>query len=268
MQVIARQRIQSLDRGLRILEYIAERDRPTRLGELADLLGVEKSSAHRLVNTLADRGYVRQDVDTLGYVLRDKVFELAGALASRRSVQEYARKYLRKLARETGETAHLAVPGDKNVVLMDHEFGENPVAVTTQWGSNEPLYCTALGKAILAGKSSAEMKELLGPGRLKRYTKNTITRIDELARQCRQVEKELVAFDIEEFNKGMNCLAGPVYDFRGQVVAAIGISGPVERVNKTTMGQMAELVRQCARKLSGELGYQAEKISPAQGSGS
>lgn len=258
---MAGQRIQSLDRGLQILEFIAQHDQPVRLAELSGLLGIEKSSAHRLAATLADRGYVRQDSETLGYVLCDKVFELASSLASHRNVQEYARKYLCRLARETGETAHLAVPGDKSVVLVDHEFGSNPVAVTTRWGSNEPLYCTALGKAILAGKSNAELKELLGPGRLKRYTKNTITSISELAKQCRQVEKEQVAFDLEEFNEGMNCLAGPIYDFRGQVVAAIGISGPVERVTDDTIKTLAECIRQCSQDLSAELGYMAEAFN-------
>ena len=255
---MAGQRIQSLDRGLQILEFIAQQNQPVRLAELAELLGVEKSSAHRLVSTLADRGYVRQDSETLGYVLYEKIFALASKVASHRRVHEYARKYLRKLAQETGETSHLAVPGDKSVVLVDHEFGSNPVAVTTRWGSDEPLYCTAVGKAVLAGKSDTELKELLGPGRLKRYTKNTITRIDELAKQCQQVEEEQVAFDHEEYQEGMTCLASPVYDFRGRVVAAIGMSSPVERIAESGIKVLAEAVRQCAHGLSAELGYRPE----------
>ena len=81
-------------------------------------------------------------------------------------------------------------------------------------------------------------------------------RLAELAEQCKEIEREQLAFDDTECRENMNCLASPVYDFRGQVIAAIGISGPVERVNKTTMKDMGQVVTECAADLSAELGYQ------------
>ncbi|MDY6913048.1 MAG: IclR family transcriptional regulator [Planctomycetota bacterium] len=258
MAVAVKQRIQSLDRGLRILEYIAGREKPVRLGELAALLKVEKSSAHRLAGTLADRGYIRRDAESLGYVLHDKVFALAGKSASQRHLHGLARKYLRKLARQTGEMAHLAVRGGDRAVLVDHEFGSNPVGVTTQWGASEPLHCTAIGKALLAGMDKAELKEILTASPLKRYTATTVTTINKLAEQCRQVGQRRLAFDYAEFRENMNCVASPVYGFRGCVVAAIGISGPVEQLNKTATRKAGNFVRDCAMKLSVELGYRPE----------
>ncbi|RKY25246.1 MAG: hypothetical protein DRP83_06465 [Planctomycetota bacterium] len=254
-----KQRIQSLDRGLQILEYVASQRTPVSLASLAQLLGVEKSSAHRLAQTLAGRGYLKQDDKTLGYELDGRVFALANRLASRRNVREDARKYLRRLAEKTGETAHLAIRGPAGAMLVDHEFGSNPVAVTTRWGSAEPLHCTALGKALLAGMSCGELKEVIGQ-RLKRHTKNTITRFDDLAEQCRQIELEAIAFDREEFREGMSCMAAPVYDFRRRVVAAIGISSPIERVDKNSIKKLAKAVKECAKNISADLGYQTEEL--------
>ncbi len=259
MPVIARQRIQSLDRGLQILEYIANHDGPVRLVELAQLIGIEKSSACRLVLTLADRGYVRQDPETTGYLLDEKVFELAGRLASQRRIQDHVRKYLRHLAQETGETSHLAVRGKGGVVFVDHEFGSQPVAVTSQWGSSEPFHCTALGKALLAGVTEEELKDILGTKSLKQYTPRTVTRLADLAKECRKAREELVAMDDEEYRPGVRCLAAPVFDFRGQVIAAIGISGPLERLTDDTVNAFKQTVKTCARELSFELGHRSDE---------
>jgi len=250
-----KQRIQSLARGLQILDFIADHDRPVRLAELAQLLEIEKSSACRLVLTLADRGYVRPDPETGGYLLDDKVFELAGKLAAHRRVQECARKYLQLLARETGETAHLAVRGTTGVVFTDHEFGDQPVGVTSRWGSSEPFHCTALGKALLAGTTEDELRRLLGDKPLKSYTAKTITRIRDLFLQCRKAHAERLAVDNEEYRPGIRCLASPIVDFRGHIVAAIGISGPADRLNPKQLARHAERVRQSARDLSAELGH-------------
>jgi IclR family transcriptional regulator, KDG regulon repressor len=249
------QRIQSLDRGLRILEFVASRERPVKLAELAKLLEVEKSSVHRLAETLADRGYLARDPEAQGYVLHDKIFELAGKLAARRRIQECARKFLRELAQKTGETAHLAIRGHDGVVFVDHEFGNQTVAVTSQSGSSEPFHCTALGKALLAGCSEKEIQDLAGPSGFKRYNSRTITRAEKLADCGRKVLTQGWAVDDEEYRSGVRCLAAPVMDFRGRVVAAIGISGPVERMPEATMEKCGLLVKECGSKLSEELGY-------------
>ena len=254
MAVASRQLIQSLDRGLQILEYVAEQGRPVRLSELAQLLGVEKSSAHRLASTLAVRGYLRQDSKSPGFLLDDKVFTLAGSLDLQRDARQQARRYLQTLVKETGETAHMAVRCRAQAVLVDHEFGSHPVAVTTRWGNSEPLHCTALGKALLAGMNKTQLQEILGK-QLKRYTKNTITRLDDLMKECRLTKERDIAFDRAEFRQDTNCIASSVHDFRGRVVAAIGISGPAHRLSGRLLQRCAQVVKKCARELSGELGY-------------
>jgi DNA-binding IclR family transcriptional regulator len=260
-----KQFIQSLDRGLQILESICEQDRPVRLGQMAELLGVEKSSAYRLVSTLAERGYVCQDPSTGGYVPHEKLFDLAGRTGSRRRIQEYARKHLRRLAQETGETAHIGVRRMDKVVFIDHEFSRQPVAVICQYGDAEPLHCTALGKSLLAGLTEPELRLILGPEPLKKFTIRTITQYAHLVRQCRQAETSLLSEDNEEYRPGVRCLASPIFDIRGQVIAAIGISGPVERITDRTAAAAGQLVRQCAWELSREMGYREAERNTATG---
>jgi len=249
------QRIQSLDRGLQILEYVAEQDQTVRLAELADLLGIEKSSAHRLAATLINRAYLKQDPDTLGYAVSDRVFTLAGKVASKRGLQQHARKFLKRVARETGEPSHLAVPTSAGPTFLDHEFGTHPIAVTTRWGQSEPYHCTAIGKALLAGMDKTDIQQALGPARLKAYTEKTITRISALVEECAEVVRTGVAYDREEYRLGMICIAAPIHDFRNCVIAAIGISGPVERMTAKILDKNCAILLTHARELSREMGY-------------
>jgi len=249
-------KVQSLGRGLYLLEYIAEQDHPVRLAELASLLGVEKSSAYRLVATLADRGYVRKDPHTDGYVLHRKVLELAGKLAGHRQLKECAPKYLEELAEKTGETSHLAVLSSGKVLLVDYRFGSRPIGVTSQAGHAEPLHCTALGKALLAGHDLAQLRSILGGKPLQRYTARTITSLAKLAGECRSAMLDGLAFDNEEFHDGVRCVAAPVFDFSGKVVAGLGISGPSANLPLAVLKEHGLKLRACALKLSHELGYQ------------
>ena len=249
------QRVQSLDRGLRILEYVAAQDEPVRLNDLARLLGVERSSAHRLAATLVDRDYLARDPDTSGYVLAVKTLALAGRLVSARGLHQHARRFLRDLAAGTGETAHLAVATSQGATFLDHEYGRHPIAATTRWGQSEPLHCTAIGKALLAGMSKGDIRARVGPGRLKAYTARTITRLDDLVRECDVIAATGVARDQEEYRAGMVCVAAPVYDFRGSVIAAIGISGPSERMRSAGAAKRERLVKNRAALLSREMGH-------------
>lgn len=249
-------KVQSLGRGLRILEHIADQSHPVRLAELSELLGVEKSSAYRLVATLADRGYVRKDSQTDGYVLYKKVFELAGKLVGYRLLKEYAPKYLEALATKTGETSHLAILSSGKVLLIDYRFGSRPIGVTSQSGRVEPIHCTALGKALLAGCDLAQLCRILDEQPLQRYTPKTITSLTRLAAECRAAMCEGLAFDNEEFHNGVRCVASPVFDFSGKVVAALGISGPAANLPVATLKKHGLNICACALELSKEMGYQ------------
>lgn len=256
MTIDVKPKVQSLGRGLFILEYIADQDHPVRLAELSKLLGIEKSSAYRLAATLADRDYLRKDPQTDGYVLHKKVFEIAGRLASHRQLKEYAPRYLEELAAKTGETSHLAVLSSGKVLLSDYRFGSHPIGVTSQSGRMEPLHCTALGKALLAGCDISQLRRILGEKPLRRHTPKTITSLTRLAEECRAAMVEGLAYDNEEFYRGVRCVASPVFDFSEKVVAALGISGPSENLPVAALKKHGREIRACALELSREIGFQ------------
>lgn len=250
----SRSTVQSLDRGLLLLDYVVSSDRPVALGKLADLLGVEKSSAHRLMATLIRHGYAMQDAQK-GYIPGPAIMEQASKLGNRGDVHESAGPFLTQLANTTGETAHLGVLGRNQVVLTNCVASNHAVAVTSRVGEAEPLYCSALGKALICEYDQQRVKTLLGKGRLKKYTSKTIGSVSALIKECRRVRTELLAKDDEELRKGVRCLAAPVKDFSGAVVAAIGISGPSDRLVDARFEQMGEHVKRIGINLSQKLGF-------------
>jgi len=250
----SRSTVQSLDRGLLLLDFVVSSDRPVVLGELAELLGVEKSSAHRLMATLMRHGYAMQDAQK-GYIPGPAIMEQASKLGNRGGVHELAGPFLSELADITGETAHLGILRRGHVILTNSVASNHALAVTSRVGAAEPLYCTALGKALICECDEQKLRALLGKGRLKKYTAKTIGSISTLVNELVQIQTELLAKDDEEFRTGVRCLAAPVRDFSGAIVAAIGISGPSERLTEARFAQMGEHVRRAGIDLSRKLGF-------------
>ncbi len=250
----SRSTIQSLSRGLTLLEYVVSSDEPVSLGDLAELLGIERSSAHRLMATLLDYGYVIQDSQKR-YLPGPAITELACKTAGRVELYDIAGPFLSDLAEQTGETAHLGVYGRGRVILTHCISSRHTLAVTSRVGSSEPLHCTALGKALICDYEREKLKDVLGKQRLKKYTPKTITSLVRLEKECQRICEVGLAVDDEEFRIGIRCLAAPVRDVSRNVVAAIGISGPKDRLDDDTFRQMRELVRTFGIKMSKRLGY-------------
>ena len=246
--------IQSLSRGLKLLDYVVSAGKPVELGELAMLLGVERSSAHRLMATLIVSGFIVQDSQKR-YLAGPAILELASKVGSREQVHDIAGLYLNELAEKTGETTHLGVLGREQVVVTNCVASKHILAVTGRVGSSEPLYCTALGKAIACEMTDSEITQLSGNIKFKKYTPNTITSLSGFKKECLQVKEAWLAKDDEEFIAGIRCLAAPIKDFSGKVVAAVGISGPTSRLDDKEYEKAGKFVKDTAVELSKRLGY-------------
>jgi len=249
----ARPTIQSLERGLTLLDYVISKGRPVPLGELAALLSIEKSSVHRLMATLILHGYVVQDAQKK-YLSGPAILELASKVSHRLQVQDMAGPYLRALATETGETAHLSVLGRGQAVLTNYVSSSHALAVVSKIGEGEPLHCTALGKALICDCDRQKLEVLLEGKRLKKYTPNTISRIAALIDECNRVRAHSLARDDEEFREGVRCLAAPIRDFSTRIVAAIGISGPVSRLTDKRFKEAGSIVKKTGLEISRKLG--------------
>ena len=256
----APRRIQSLDRGLVLLEHIVGASRPVPLKELAALLDVEKSSAHRLLATLAARDYVVRDAHR-HYLSGPAVPELAARITGQVEIHAVVHPFLRQLAAESGETAHLAILRRDCATLVDCVPSGHALAVTSRIGQNEPVHCTALGKALLCDATEEELRRLLGR-RLRRYTLSTGTSVLQFARQCKLVRAEALAEDDQEYRDGVRCLAAPLRNGSGRVAAAIGVSGPVSRLTAARLQALRPLVRKTGMTISQQLGFTFGKDSP------
>lgn len=256
------QPIQSLDRGLAILEIVGQARRPVSVAELTPALGIDRSSVFRLASTLNMRGFLAQ-LPSKDYVLGSAVWRLANFFRWSRGLTQIAREQVAVLAAKTGETTHLVIQEGRQAVFIDHEISAQPVGVSVGSGRCEPLHCTAVGKALIADCNRQLLEELLGDAPLPAPTKRTIRTIVELARECQRTRKRGFAVDNEEFHEGVRCVAVPIRDASGRIAAAIGISAPVSRLSETRCEKVAQDVKRAAAEISDKLGYAGSAGIPA-----
>jgi len=248
------QTINSLSRGLMILDIIHEHG-AIGVTELSKLINVNKSSAYRLLKTLEDNGYVEQLAEGGKYALGLKLCKFRERVLDRYEIRAIARPYLEELTRLTSEAAGLSVRKGDVIYLIDCLSSPQYLGVILQVGDREEFHSTAHGKAMFAAFPEEEQLRMLAEIPRERHTDRTIVDEKELIEEARRNLERGFAIDDEETTLGMRCVAAPIYDFSGRVAAAIGISGPVDRVTREKIPQYAETVCQIAEKISRKLGY-------------
>ena len=247
--------IQSLQRGLNILELIAKKGAGLSMAEVSREIGLHPSTTFHLLRTLVTLGYLAQDETTREYLVGSKVFQLAASAWTEAELIRISAPLLTEIARQTGETTHLAIFDHGEVIVVDKVEGSAPVRVSERVGYPRPAHCTAIGKVLLASLPESELKALLKTYEFKPITPRSITSTSLLDQELQRVKNQGFAFDDEEFSQGIRCLAAPVRNFTGDVVATIGISGPVFRVSLDRVAQLTEFLKAAAYRLSQLLGY-------------
>ena len=241
--------IQSLARGLSILEAVADASEPVPLKRLTDLLGIDRSSVFRLANTLKRRRFLSNPDGRKDYILGPSAWRLSRKYG-RSMLLTHCHSFLRALAMKTGETAHLAVREGAQALFLDHHVAVGRVVtVSGQTGEFVPLHCTAHGKALLADYTLGELTELLGRGPLRPHSKRSITSIDKLAKACEKIAADGVATDDGEFMDDLRCVAAPIRDLDGAVIASLGISAPSSRFPKERFAPTARQVLAVAKDI-------------------
>ncbi len=241
--------IQSLARGLKILDLLGQSQNGSSITEVADYLGIDKGSASRLVSTLAQYGYVEKDDITRRYHVGPQVVSLSRSVLTRLPMREAAKPYLRQMMERTGECAHLAVPAQGKVLYIDQVESPVTLRVNAQVGTMNPLHCTALGKVLLA-YGEQDIPTDLAP-----FTPNTITNPEMLRSHLEEIRQQGFSIDNEEFDIGVRCIAVPVIDFRGKAVGAIGISGPTTRMTTERMPELTAIIVEIGKSLSERMAF-------------
>jgi DNA-binding IclR family transcriptional regulator len=252
-----RDSVQSLERAFDLLEALSAGG---ELGvtELANRTGLVPSTAHRLLHTLAKRGYVSQSSDSGRYLLGYKVVEVASGLERRLDrLRVVARPHLERIQRATGETVNLVVLDADRVVYVDQVEGSRNVRMFTTVGTSVPAHTTGAGKAILAAGPPEAAAALYGDRELERLTAHTLVTLEALEDDFVRIRRRGYAVDNEEHEEGVACVATPVFDHGGRPCAAISVSGPSARIlHDNTAGLGALLVEQAAQ-VSAALGHEA-----------
>lgn len=249
--------VKSLEKGLEILEKVAEQKEELTLSEITRLTGEDKSTVLRFLSTLVEKGYLSQS-ESKKYSLGFKILELTGEFFSSFKLPEKIKPLIKELSQITHESAHLAIMERGEVMFVDTERGDELISFNARIGHREPLHCTALGKALLLSLKEGEIKELVKRG-LKKYTSRTITSFSRLKKELEEVKCRGYAVDDEEYKEGIRCIASPIKNFEGRVVAALGISGPSARITLEKISPLAKSVKKKAEEASRRLGWNPEK---------
>jgi IclR family KDG regulon transcriptional repressor len=243
-------------RTMSILEILSKAEF-LGVSEIARQSGIHKSTVFRFLNTLVSLGYVYHDSETDCYGLSLKMNTLSRILPGAQNILRYASGALEYLARETQETIHLAAP--ENGALVYLRKIESPrslrvVSMASSVGDSAPMYCTGLGKAILAWSSPGEQKKYISRRVFTRFTDTTITSGEALLRELARIRKRGYAVDRQEHEVGVVCVAVPVFSAGRKPAAAISVAGPSVRMGETILSRYAKLIIPAAREISRKLG--------------
>jgi DNA-binding IclR family transcriptional regulator len=262
--VSARYRIQAIERAMSILNAFSADEHELGVTELADRLGLHKSTVHRFMVNLDAAGMVERNPRTGRYRLGMRIFELGGLVKQRMNLWDEALPFLESLVRDTGETGHLAVLDAGEAIYIDRVEARRALRVPSAIGRGYPAHATNLGKVLLADLDAERLAEVVRERGLAAYTPHTIVDAAALDLELAHIRERGYAVDNEEYDEGLRCIGAPVRDHSGRVVAALGIGGPVTRITPARVDELATLVMAAAAGLSRRLGaHQSEAYAPA-----
>ena len=246
--------MQSLDRGLGILEELSTAGQPLGITDLSRRLGLSKGSVSRFVTTLVQRNYVLRDPDTAKYRLGLRLIKLGHMAAAKLDIRDLAQPVMARLHAATSETVHLTVLSDEGyMVFLDKLDSNKGTRPNIQLSAHLPPHCVANGKAILAFRPRTEAERILR-GNLHRHTKTTITRWPEMQVALDNVRRLGHAENHGEFRDDVSGIAAPIRDHTNLAVAALGISVPTNRMASEHCEKLTRLVTAGAREISLAIG--------------
>ncbi len=254
--------VQSLGRAFAILEEVARHREGIGLADLSKLVGLHNSTTFHLAKTMVSLGYIRQEKDSKRYRVGRPLFVLAASALDEIEMINVATPVLEDLSRETGESSHFAVRMGDTVVVIARTSGPGAFQLTDRVGVVRPAHCTALGKVILASLRQDQLERFLERVELKPSTEKSITEIPKLLREIAEIRRSGIAYDDGEFNLEVRCVAVPVKDFTGQIIGALGISGPIWRLSNQALQARAKIVQAAANRLSAKFGAKGATSVP------
>lgn len=253
----------TLIKGLGLLEVLARSDRPMGVTELANRLGIGKSNVHRLLQALVELGYARRDEENGSYAASIRIWELGSAMLANLDLPRVAQAWMAWLLDRHRETVHLSVLDGDEVVYVHKLDSPEPVRAYTEVGGRAPAHCVATGKAMLAWIGEPQLAAL--SKRLRGYSPSTVTGPDDFLREMERIRQQGYAINRGEWRESVGGLAAPIRDPGGRVIAAVGISGPIERLRPSAHQTLSADLLQAAAGITASLAGDA--IAPGAATG-
>lgn len=253
--------VQSVERTFDVLEALAATDGELGILDLSHRVGLHASTVHRLLATLVLRGYARQSHQTGRYSLGPRALLLGRAYSDHSTMWVEAHPFLQRLVEASGETANLSTLDCDEAVYIDQVPSPRLVRIFASIGRHVPLHSTGCGKVLLAYLEPSERARVIREKGLPRSTRYTICSAAELERELADIRRRGYAVDDRENDEDVRCIAGPVRDHTGHVVAALSISGPISRITKEQVSELSRLVTDISSQMSAMLGF-AERVLP------
>ena len=246
--------IPNLRNACRILDCLAEAEQPLSNAELADRLGIPRSTTLRILYTLEAQQYIRKEGKRI--VLGSALIHLGIKAQTRLSIREIAGPILRKLTEHTQETSHLAILTTNKALILEVCDSPHPLSAHSRQGTSADLHCSATGKSLLAFMEEGKRTPLLDDIEYNIRTSNTLRDKEALATELETIRKQGFSVDEQEYHKGIRCIAAPVFDARGVAVYAIGITASTSRFTKAKINPYADYVIRLAGELTFAIGGQ------------
>lgn len=248
-------KVQTIDRTLDILEQLATAKEGLGVTELGEAIGLHKSTVYRLLSALAERGYVEKDPKTSAYKLGLKLIEISGLFLKKLELKTEALLYMRQLVEQLGQPVHLAILDGGEIIYIEKVEAVNSIRMYSQIGRRAPVFCSAIGKVLLAGLSPEQRTEVVNGLCFKKFTDRTLLDKTALAAAVQVVSQQGWAVDNEEHEPGIRCIAAPVSDYTGKIIAAISVSGDKRVICPDRDGEIAQAVMASAGAISRRMGY-------------
>ena len=247
--------VQSVDRALTILELLSEHIDGLGITEISSKIDLHKSTVHRLLGTLIYKGFVIQDNNTKEYKISLKLYELGIVKIASVDILGASKPYTKALMDSLNEVVHLVIRDNNDIIYIDKVEADNRIRMASTIGKRRPLYCTSVGKAMLAFMSDEEIEKVWNNSNIEKLTDKTIVDFNKFKEELKKVKENNYAEDDEENELGVRCIGAPIFNQNGDVEGAISISGPTFRFKKERVGEISKEVIKYAKLISKELGY-------------
>lgn len=253
--------VQSIERAFSLLEYLSDYPEGVKITTLASASGLSKSTVHRLLSTLIKLNYVKQNGLTDEYQISYKALYLTRNILTSSPLISTAKPLLKNLAEEINETIHLCVEHNEKIIYIDKIISNQPIQMASKIGSTAPMYCTGIGKMLLSDKDDMTLDDVISRFSFIKKTENTITNPKDFKKEIATIRQQGYSLDNIENENEIRCIAAPIYDFSGKIIASFSVSGlsshiTLERIETS----LASQVLRTAQGISLQLGYSGEKF--------